>query len=156
MVDPKALRNMSFLMDCNDQELEVIASVLEEKEFPAGTTVFKEGEDGSSLYIIREGEVKACKVTPEGDLLTLTNHKDGEIFGEMSFLDGRPRSASIVTLTDTRVYVLEKERFETLVDNHPRLIYKILKNIVFNIHAIVRGMNARYLDMINYMWGRRR
>lgn len=156
MVEPRSLRDIHFFSDLNDKDLNVIAGVLKEQDFKVGTTIFREGEDGQSLYIIKRGEVKACKATPEGDLLTLTLHKDGEIFGEMSFLDGRPRSATIVALTDTKVYVLEKNDFETLVDNHPRLIYKMLKNIVFSIHSIVRGMNARYLEMINYMWGRRR
>lgn len=156
MVDPKSLRDITFFLDLNDEDLNIVSKVLKEKDFKSGTTIFREGEDGQSLYIIKRGEVKACKATPEGDLLTLALHKDGEIFGEMSFLDGRPRSATIVAITDTKVFVLEKEEFETLVDRHPRLIYKMLKNIVFSIHAIVRGMNSRYLEMINYMWGRRR
>ena len=156
MIDPKLLSDIHFFAELNDEDLSVIAKVLKEKDFKTGTTVFKEGEDGQSLYIIKRGEVKACKATPEGDLLTLTLHKDGDIFGEMSFLDGRPRSATIVAIAETKVYVLEKGDFENLVDNHPRLIYKMLKNIVFNIHSIVRGMNTRYLEMINYMWGRKR
>jgi len=156
MVDPKSLREIQFFSDLNDEDLKVVAGVLKEMDFKVGTTIFKEGEDGQSLYIIKRGEVKACKTTPEGDLLTLMIHKDGDIFGEMSFLDGRPRSATIVAIADTKAYVMEKDDFESLVDDHPRLIYKMLRNIVFNIHSIVRGMNARYLEMINYMWGRRR
>lgn len=156
MIDPKLLSDIHFFAELNDEDLSIVAKVLKEKDFKTGTTVFKEGEDGQSLYIIKKGEVKACKATPEGDLLTLTLHKDGDIFGEMSFLDGRPRSATIVAIAETKVYVLEKGDFENLVDNHPRLIYKMLKNIVFNIHSIVRGMNTRYLEMINYMWGRKR
>ena len=156
MIDPSLLRDINFFSELNDQDLGVIAKVLKEQDFPIGTTIFKEGADGASLYIIKRGEVKACKSTPEGDLLTLTLHKDGEIFGTMSFLDGRPRSATIVAITDTKTYVLDKVDFESLIDNHPRLIYKLLKNIVFSIHSIVRGMNTRYLEMINYMWGRKR
>lgn len=156
MIDPKSLREIDFLSDLNDEELGVLAKVLKEKEFPIGTTIFKEGEDGQSLYIIKRGEVKACKTSPEGDLLTLMLHKDGDIFGEMSFLDSKPRSASIIAIADTKTYILDKDEFDTLIDNHPRLIYKILRNIVFHIHTIVRGMNSRYLEMINYMWGRKR
>ena len=82
--------------------------------------------------------------------------KDGDIFGEMSFLDGRPRSATVVAVSDLETYVIDKQDFETLVDDHPRIIYKLLRNIVFTIHSIVRGMNSRYIEMINYMWGRKR
>ncbi len=156
MIEPKSLRDIDFLSDLNDQELGVLSKVLKEEVYATGTTVFKEGEDGQSLYIIKNGEVKACKTSPEGDLLTLMLHKDGDIFGEMAFLDGKPRSATIVAIADTRTYILDKNDFETLIDNHPRLMYKILRNIVFHIHTIVRGMNSRYLEMINYMWGRKR
>lgn len=156
MVDPKLLHGINFFTELNDEDLNIVANVLKEQDFPIGTTICKEGEDGQSLYIIKKGEVKACKSTPEGDLLTLTLHKDGEIFGTMSFLDSRPRSATIVAIADTKVYALDKSDFESLIDNHPRLIYKLLKNIVFSIHSIVRDMNTRYLEMINYMWGRKR
>ena len=156
MVDPKLLREMPFFQDLSDNEVAVVSSVVRKQDFKLGDTIFKESEDGQSLYIIRKGEVKACKTAPDGELFTLTIMKDGDIFGEMSFLDGRPRSATIVAVSDIEAYVIEKKDFETLVDGNPRIIYKLLKNIVFTIHAIVRGMNTRYIEMINYMWGRRR
>ncbi len=156
MVDPKLLREMAFFSDLSDNELATVAGVVKKQNFKIGDTVFKESEDGQSIYIIRKGEVKACKIAPDGDLFTLTIMKDGEIFGEMSFLDGRPRSATIVAVSDLETYVIDKQDFETLVDDNPRIIYKLLRNIVFTIHSIVRGMNSRYIEMINYMWGRRR
>lgn len=156
MVDPKLLRDLTFFADLTDNELATVATVVKKQEFKLGDTVFKESEDGQSIYIIRKGEVKACKIAPDGELFTLTIMKDGEIFGEMSFLDGRPRSATIVAVSDLETYVIDKNDFETLVDDNPRIIYKLLRNIVFTIHSIVRGMNSRYIEMINYMWGRRR
>lgn len=156
MVDPKTLRDIPFFADLSDDERKTISGIMEKKEFKVGDTIFKESEDGQSIYIIRKGEVKACKVAPDGELLTLTVMKDGEIFGEMSFLDGRPRSATLVAISNIETFVIERDDFEKLVDDHPRIIYKLLKNIVFTIHSIVRGMNTRYLEMMNYMWGRKR
>ena len=156
MVDPKMLRDLVFFSDLTDSELATVATVTKKQDFKLGDTVFKESEDGQSLFIIKKGEVKACKIAPDGDLFTLTIMKDGDIFGEMSFLDGRPRSATIVAVSDLETYVIDKFDFETLVDGNPRIIYKLLRNIVFTIHSIVRGMNVRYMEMINYMWGRKR
>lgn len=156
MVDPKLIREVPFFHDLSDNEVDTIAKVIKKQDFKLGDTIFKESEDGQSLYILRKGEVKACKTAPDGELFTLTIMKDGDIFGEMSFLDGRPRSATVVAVSDIETYVIEKKDFETLVDGNPRIIYKMLKNIVFTIHSIVRGMNSRYIEMINYMWGRRR
>ena len=156
MVDPKILMDMSFFADLTNDELNAISKIVKKKEYKIGETVFKENEDGTSMYVIRKGEVRACKAAPDGELMTLTMMKDGDIFGEMSFLDGRPRSATIVSVSHTEVYSIEKHDFEKLIDAYPRMVYKILKNIVFTVHTIVRGMNTRYIEMVNYMWGRRR
>ncbi|MCK4846104.1 MAG: cyclic nucleotide-binding domain-containing protein [Deltaproteobacteria bacterium] len=156
MVDSKLIRTMPFFADLADDELEAVSKMLRQEEFNMGDTVFHDGKDGESLYILRRGEVKACKVAPDGELFTLTLMKEGEIFGEMSFLDGRRRSATIVALTDLEVFVMERSDFETIIETHPWIVYKLMKNIVFTIHSIVRGMNTRYLEMVNYMWGRKR
>ena len=156
MVDPKLLRDIQFFTDLSDKELEVVSKIVNKKEFKLGDTVFKESEEGQSLYILKKGEVKACKTATDGELFTLTIMKDGDIFGEMSFLDGRPRSATIVAISDIETYVMEKTDFDTIVEAHPKIIYKLLRNIGFPIHSIVRGMNSRYIEMVNYMWGRKR
>lgn len=156
MIEPRMLREMSFFSDLTDTELATVAGITKKQDFTVGDTIFKESQDGAAIYIIKRGEVKACKTAPDGELFTLTIMKDGDIFGEMSFLDGRPRSATVVAISDLETYVIEKNDFESIVDANPRIIYKLLKNIVFTIHSIVRGMNSRYIEMINYMWGRRR
>lgn len=156
MIDPKTLREINFFADLTDGELKTVAEIITKKDFKTGDTVFKDSEEGKSLYIIKSGEVKACKTAPDGELFTLTMMKDGDIFGEMSFLDGRPRSATIIAISDLETYVLGKAEFDTLIDDHPRIIYKLMRNIVFTIHAIVRGMNTRYVEMMNYMFGRKR
>jgi CRP-like cAMP-binding protein len=156
MVDPKTLRGLDFFSDLTEDELNTVSKIINKKDFHTGETIFSDTEGGQSLYVIRKGEVKACKKAPDGELFTLTTMKQGEIFGEMSFLDGRPRSATVMALSDVETYVIDKGDFETLVDKHPRIIYKLLRNIVFTIHDIVRGMNIRYMDMLNYMWGRKR
>lgn len=156
MVDPKILRDMPFFADLTDKELNAISKIVKKKNYKTGEAIFKENESGTSMYVIRKGEVKACKIAPDGDLMTLTLMKDGDMFGEMSFLDERPRSATIMAISNTETYCIEKGDFEKLVDLYPRMVYKILKNIIFTIHTIVRGMNTRYIEMVNYMWGRRR
>lgn len=156
MVDENVLKGIQFFSEFSDDELAVVAGIVERRDFETGDTVFSESEEGTALYIIKKGEVKACRMGPHGELVTLTLMKDGEIFGEMSFLDGRVRSASIVAISKVETYMLSKDSFESIVDSHPRVIYKLMKNIVFAVHAIVNGMNTRYVEMMNYMWGRRR
>lgn len=156
MIDHALLREQPFFVDLTDDELKVLAKIMNKKDFKTGDTIFRESEEGASLYVLKKGEVKACKTAPDGEAFTLTIMKDGEIFGEMSFLDGRPRSATLVAISDVETYVLDRDDFEGIIDENPRLVYKLMRNIVFTIHSIVRGMNSRYVEMMNYMWGRKR
>jgi len=156
MVDSKLLREERFFADLTDGEIDVIAQITNQKTFKLGETIFKESDEGQSLYVIRSGEVKASVSAPNGEIFTLTMLKDGDIFGQMSFIDGRPRSATIIAVSEVETIVMEKSDFESIIDGNPRLIHKIMGKIVFNIHSIVRAMNARYMEMINYMWGRKR
>lgn len=156
MADPKELRELPFFSDLADDELEVVSTIVTEDTFEIGETVFEEGQQGESLFIIKRGDVKACKMTPEGELLTLTHMEKGEIFGEMSFLDGSVRSATIVSTSELKCFVMNKSDFDKFVDSHPKIVFKLLKNMIYSIHPIVRRMNTRYMDMINYMWGRKR
>jgi len=156
MVDSTLMRKERFFDDFTDRELEIIAKITNEKDFELGETIFKESENGSSLYVVRSGEVKAYVSAPDGENFTLAIMKDGDIFGQMSFIDGQPRSATIMAISDVKTFVMEKTDFETIIDENPRLVHKILKKIVLNVHSIVRGMNSRYREMINYMWGRKR
>lgn len=156
MVDSRLLKEVQFFADLTDHELEVIAKITHKKDFELGETIFKESENDLSLYVIRSGEVKAYVTAPDGENFTLTTMKDGEIFGQMSFVDGKPRSATIMAISDVKTFVMEKSDFETIVDENPRLVHKILEKIVLNVHSIVRAMNSRYREMINYMWGRKR
>jgi CRP/FNR family cyclic AMP-dependent transcriptional regulator len=156
MVDSRLLREERFFADLTDNELDIIARITNEKDFELGETIFKESEDGHCLYVIRSGEVKACVTAPNGERFTLTIMKDGDIFGEMSFVDGRLRSATVIAISDVKTFVMDKSDFEALVDKNPRLIHKVMEKIVLSVHSIVRGMNSRYMEMINYMWGRKR
>ena len=156
MIDTKLLREIAFFEDFEDAELDVIAGIATKKDFNTGDTVFKDGEEGHSLYVIAKGEVKVCKTAPGGELFTLTILKDGDIFGEMSFLDGRAHSATMVAISHLETYDIEKPDFDAIIDKHPRVTYKLMCNIVFTVHSIVRGMNTKYMEMINYMWGRKR
>lgn len=156
MIDLELLREQQFFNDLDNDEVKVIADITSKKNFEQGDTIFRDGEDGESIYIIKKGEVKACREAPDGELFTLTLLKDGEIFGEMSFLDGRPHSATMVALTAVETYVIHRDDFEKIVETHPRIVFKMMRNIIFTIHSIVRGMNSRYIEMVNYMWGRKR
>ena len=156
MIDTRLLKQQRFFADLTDDELGTISNIMHKKEFKLGETAFKTSDDGQCLYLIRSGEVKVCLEAPDGEMFTLTILKDGDIFGQMSFIDAAPRSATVIAISDVETFSIERSDFEKIIDDNPRIVHKVMRNIVHHAHAIVRGMNSRYIEMMNYMWGRKR
>ena len=154
--DIAVLKKLDFFSFFNEDELKAVSQIMDEVDYLPAKLVFDEGTEGQTLYIIKTGEVKITKKDPEGREQVLALLKEGEIFGEMSFLDGRPHSASVSTVHSTRILKIEKADFEQFIEEQPRAAYKIMKNIVYHVDTIVRRMNSTYVDMISYMFGRRR
>ncbi len=156
MIDTRLLKEQRFFADLTDDELGVLAGITQKKDFNLGETAFKTSEEGQSLYLIRSGEVKVCLEAPDGEVFTLNILKDGDIFGQMSFIDAAPRSATVIAISDVETFIIERSDFEKVIDDNPRMVHKVMRNIVHHAHSIVRGMNSRYIEMMNYMWGRKR
>ncbi|MBE9504239.1 MAG: cyclic nucleotide-binding domain-containing protein [Proteobacteria bacterium] len=151
-----SLKKMVLFTYLNEEELKAVREIITEVDYMADKSVFEESQDGHTLYLIKSGEVKVTKKDPEGTEQVLALLKEGDIFGEMSFLDGRPHSATVVAVHSTRILQIEKGKFDEFVDSHPKAAYKIMKTIVIQVDAIVRRMNTNYVDMLSYMFGRRR
>jgi len=95
-----------------------------EREFLEGETIFKEGEIGDEIYLIEEGEVEIFKEI-EGKEKVIAILKKGEVFVEMSVLDGKPRSASARALKDTVLRIMNKEALIEYIRQNPFIEYLI-------------------------------
>ncbi len=156
MVDYKELSDQRILKGLDDEALSVISKITRKSAFQPGETVFRTSDAGHSLFILAKGEVKVLLAAPDGEHFTLTTLKDGDVFGEMGFVDATNRSATVEAISDVTAFVIDGADFSTFSDDHPRIACTVIKNIVHNVHAIVRSMNSRYIEMVNYMWGRKR
>ena len=101
----------------NDDELNVVIDAMEEKKFDAGATIITEGEAGSVLYLIGEGQLDCSKLLgPNNDTPThLRNYEQGEAFGELALLYNAPRAATIVSTTACTLYQLDRNTFNHIV-----------------------------------------
>ena len=156
MIDLSLLQEQPFLSDLTDGELALIATITKKEAFQSGQTIFKTADPGESLYIIRSGEVKVCMAATDGELFTLTILREKDIFGAMSFIDGKPRSATVIAVSDVDTFVIHRPDAEKIANDNPRILYKLMRNIIRTVHGVVYAMNSRHIEMINYMWGRKR
>ncbi len=88
---------------------------------PKGVEIFRQGQIGHYLCLLVEGRVEIVKQDSSGDRKILAMIGPGKTFGEMSLIDGEPRSASAVALDDSKILVLTEENFHRLVYQYPHL-----------------------------------
>src|SRR5688572_12598838 len=99
--------------------LERLAANMQRRIYRRGQVVFHQDDPGASVHVIESGRVKVALTTPEGEELLLRVMGEGEIFGELALLDGRPRSATISALEETVTHVLERSTFLDFLRAHP-------------------------------------
>ena len=97
------------------------------EEFPAGNLVIEEGTPGDCLYIIKSGEVEVFTLDAKREKLVLAKLQEGDYFGEISLISGRPRTASVKVLRAAELVRLEKKNFDPIAARHPETL-KVLED----------------------------
>lgn len=103
-----------------------LSRYLKPAKYKKDAVILSREEPGTALFLIVKGRVKVVLYGPSGREVILSMLKDGEFFGEMSLLDGQPRSASVVAVNDSDVLVLDRQDFVRFVENRPAVALAIL------------------------------
>ncbi len=104
------------------------------KTFPAGEHIFLEGDDGSELYLIHDGEVKIYKTVGDREL-TLSHLREDDFFGEVAALLGDYRTASALAMTDVTVIAFPTAIIEKVIMNQPEVAVRLLKLMARRLKA---------------------
>lgn len=104
------------------------------RRYKAGEMIVKEGDSSSQLFLIVKGSVKIVKNYQQRDEKAIAILSDDQIFGEMSYFDDMPRSASVVAAVDTDILVLDKEHFDMLFQIHPKWTTNTIKALAQRIY----------------------
>ena len=129
-MDYKILKNVPLFATITDEQLEKIAPFMMEKKYTKDTMIVLENESSDSLYIIKEGSVKVARYSEDGGEVILTILNDDDFFGEMSLVDGEPRSANVIALEKTIVYVLNRYDLMELIKKCPSIAIAMLEEMV--------------------------
>jgi CRP/FNR family cyclic AMP-dependent transcriptional regulator len=127
--DINFLRNVSIFEELPERDLEKIAKLGTRKKFSKGNIILMEDEIGSALFIIIDGKVKVSRLDETGREAVLSILGSGEVFGEMSLLDGMKRSATCSALTDTEVLIIYRDDFLNLLQKYPQIAISLLKEM---------------------------
>jgi CRP-like cAMP-binding protein len=121
-----ALLTSPFFEKMLPHELEELIATSSERRTPRGTVIFSKGDPGSSMMVVLVGHVRVGSISADGREVTLNVIGPGEIFGEFSLLDGKPRSADAVAADDTTLMVIERRSFLPFLLRHEGLVERLL------------------------------
>ncbi len=126
MTSSDILRKIPLFSDLPEEDLEKLARVAVKKTYPKDNVIFFEQDEGDSLFIISHGSVKIAKISDEGKEVILAILGPGEFFGDMSLLDGLPRSATVIAVEETAVSSIRRREFISLINESPLMAVKLL------------------------------
>jgi len=118
------LEEVGLLAGCSRRQLRAIARISEVIEVPEDTVLARSGAPGEEFFLILDGSARV-EVSPR----KRSRLKPGEYFGEMSLLDGGPRSASVIAETPLRLLVIKRRDFNTLLREAPELTESLLATL---------------------------
>ncbi|HTW66436.1 MAG TPA: DUF1003 domain-containing protein [Bryobacteraceae bacterium] len=114
-IDAAVLDEIAHLRELNPAEKAALAEKIDLLPCPLGHMVFRYGDPGHALYIVRSGEFEIFVKNDQGEKIVLEVAQPGDLFGEISLLDGGPRTAWVTAVVDGELLRLDREHFEDYV-----------------------------------------
>jgi CRP-like cAMP-binding protein len=100
------------------------------RRWPAGSSLFLEGEQSSTVVVVATGRVKVFRLTEDGEEIVLAVRGPGALLGELSTIDGLPRSASVAALEPVLAHVMGVDAFREFLDTHAAAAVALLHLVV--------------------------
>jgi CRP-like cAMP-binding protein len=126
------------------QLIEILAAKATVRAIRRETTIFSKGDGGLGLYAVMRGTVKISSSSIDGREAVFNLIHAGEIFGEIALLDGRPRTADAVAMTDCSIMMIDRREFMPLVHEQPEVAIKLVELLC----ARLRHTSEQYEEMM--------
>lgn len=140
-------------------DLARLSAIARQTTLAATETLFDQGDESDGLYIVASGIVRIFLSADDAREATINLLEEGEVIGEMSLLDGLPRSAGAAALTDTRLIFIPREPFMQLLEASPRLARQIILMLCERLRAanaqvdqaIFHDLRHRLLELLRQL-----
>ncbi len=141
------LKNVPIFSELDDDTLIKLSQLGTLKSFEKDSIILSEQDAGSALFVMVSGKVKVARVSNDDKnkevILTLLNPSD--FFGEMALLDGLARSATVTSIEDSQVFIIQRNDFLDLIQQHPEVSIALLQELTQRLRAA--GMKIKALSL---------
>lgn len=145
----EAIRSVPLFASLSDEAAQEVYTLLQSRNVPSGTLLFRAGDVGDSLYLIDGGRVQISVADDDKETIVLAELKEGDFFGEMAIIDGKQRSADATVLEDARLYVLDRDDFLRFVNNNPAVALQLLSATFQRLRRTDRMLQQRVSRNVN-------
>jgi CRP-like cAMP-binding protein len=121
------LRGNSLFGALPEPILQRISAYFRRRSVAKGSVIFRKGDAGVGLVGVVSGSVKISVTSPEGRDVVLNILHEGEVFGEIALLDGRPRTADAVAMSDCDLIIIERREFLPFLRTNPEVTLKLME-----------------------------
>lgn len=148
----QSLKENQLFFDLSEADLDELAKICPEKDFKEGNIIFSKGKQSDELYILTDGECEVRlpltwkPVAGAEEHYTLSRFKGPHVFGELGFVTGTPRTATIRCSRNSKVLVLKKADFENFANLNPKAGLVICNNLAKIIAERLRVTNDQLKD----------
>jgi len=146
------LSKSKLAIELNEDECKILAAAMTRRDLKQGEVLVREGSADDHLYVVVSGVLGVVKGAGLEEEVTLNAIRPGDVVGELSFLDGATRYASLVALNDTRVLGLSRADLEGLLETRPKVVYHVMRAIVRVVHEIQRRLSMQTAELTNYLY----
>ena len=123
------LRQAPLFSGLDDDAAGALEASMSPLSLKRGEVLFNEGDDGNQLYVVTEGKIKLGRTSPDGRENLLAILGPGQMFGELSFFDPGPRSATATSVTDVTVQSLSHEALTPVLSSHAEVALALLNQL---------------------------
>ena len=138
------LEATSLFGHLSSRELETLRQAARECSFAAGQEIFKEGDSGNGVYVVKEGVVQISALVPGAERVVFARLLAGDFFGEMSLIDHQPRSATASAEQPCELYFIPRQAMMAMLERSPHFWPKLVEVMSHR----QRDLNQKYVSTI--------
>lgn len=150
---PDCIRASALGAELTDEELSTLCGTIDVRRVPKGEVLISEGDRDDRLYAVASGRIEIYRVGAAGREITLKSVGPGGITGELGFIESLPRTANVRAGEESCIVSLHRDQLESLLPDHPWLVYKILRSVIRSAHGTVGNLDTAYADFMRYITG---
>ena len=138
--------------ELSKEEATKLADLMQMRDLKSGEYLIEEGAADDTLHLVIEGNFEVVKSTAGGGVASIAIVREGDLAGELSFIDGDVHTVGLRALCDCKILSLTREKFEKIVDTDPQLVYKVMRAVARSSHRIMHQMNHEFIELSNYIF----